>query len=278
MNLFHGGAFFTGQWSVFEPPTNTNSGHRMQIIPVIDIRNGLAVRAVAGDRHSYRPLVTRLIDSAEPAEILKSLQAEFQCQNCYVADLDGIERGQLNRCTLAEMIRTGVNLIVDVGVKTIDDIVHLPDLNSGKVVVASESLAQVGQLHEYLQTAGSAGMVFSIDLKRGELLAADAAWRGRTPLELAREVILAGVRELIVLDLAAVGTSGGIPTLELCRTIKHNWPEVRLISGGGVHSSACLQAACSAGLDGLLIASALHDGRLSAGDLAAYRQPSGCRH
>ena len=254
-----------------EPGACGNSGRRMQIIPVIDIRNGVAVRAIAGERHNYRPLVTDLTNSTEPAEILKALKAQFSCEACYVADLDGIERGQINRCTLAEMIRTGVSIILDAGVRTPEDVLQLPDVDTGKVVVSSESLAQVSQLHAFLAGTGRAQLVFSLDLKRGQLLTADAAWQQRSPLELVRELYLSGIRETIVLDLAAVGTGYGIPTLELCRTIKQSWPEMRLISGGGVHSSRCLEAASAAGLDGLLVASALHDGRLTSVDLAAYR-------
>ena len=33
---------------------------RMRIIPVLDLMNGVAVRAVGGRRSEYRPLVSRL--------------------------------------------------------------------------------------------------------------------------------------------------------------------------------------------------------------------------
>ena len=83
-------------------------------------------------------------------------------------------------------------------------------------------------------------------------------------------MIACGIRELIVLDLAAVGTGLGIPTLQLCQDIRRLSPDVRIISGGGVDSASCVAGAARAGLDGLLIASALHDGRLTSDDLAAY--------
>ena len=63
-------------------------------------------------------------------------------------------------------------------------------------------------------------------------------------------------------NLAAVGTGSGIPTLELCREVKRIWPNLSVISGGGVRSPKCLLDAERAGIDGLLIASALHDGRI----------------
>ena len=240
----------------------------MQILPVIDIRNGIAVRAVAGDRGRYQPLVTCLTESTEPAEVLKSLQDEFGCDLCYVADLDAIEGRNANRCTLAEMVRTGVRLMVDAGVKSVEDAEQLLELGIAQVVVASESLPEIDRLPEFFPEANDhPPIVFSVDLKHGLLRSADPLWTDRDPLDLVSTVVRHGVRQIIVLDLAAVGTGSGIPTLNLCREIKRRWPDLKVISGGGVRSPACLESARQAGLDGLLIASALHDGRLKAEDL-----------
>lgn len=234
----------------------------MQIIPVIDIRNGIAVRAVAGERKSYQPLASRLTRSAEPAEVLKSLQTEFASAACYVADLDGIERRQTNRCTLAEMARTGVELIVDAGVTAITEALQLLELGVAKVILSSESLREIDQLPVFLAACDPAKIIFSVDLKLGELLSADPTCKGWPPADLISKVVGRGIQQLLVLDLAAVGTGSGIPTLDLCRNVRQLWPDLNLISGGGVHSLGCVQEARQAGLDGLLISSALHDGRL----------------
>jgi phosphoribosylformimino-5-aminoimidazole carboxamide ribotide isomerase len=239
----------------------------MRIIPVIDIRNSIAVRAVAGERGQYRPLATHLTESTEPAEVLKALQNEFGCGVCYVADLDGIEGRPLNRCTLAEMVRTGVHLIVDSGVQSASEAEELLDLGIAQVVVASESLPEMDRLPDFLQTAGHQSIIFSMDLKHGVLRSADPSWKDRVPIDLVRKVVEHGISQIIVLDLAAVGTGSGIPTLDLCCVIKQQWSDLKVISGGGVCSPACLESARQAGLDGLLIASALHDGRLKADDV-----------
>ncbi|MBC7968368.1 MAG: hypothetical protein H7Z17_20875, partial [Fuerstia sp.] len=207
---------------------------------------------------------------AEPAEVLKALDKHFQCVVCYVADLDAIEGRQPNRCTIAEMVRTGIALIVDAGATMVEQIEASLEIGARKVVLASESMHDLTRLEALVTQFDSDSLIFSIDLKHGELLVGDPAWQGKSPLDLTRFVIERGIRQLIVLDLAAVGTGSGVPTLQLCQDIRRISPNIKIISGGGVDSAQCVAAAAQAGLDGLLIASALHDGRLTADDLAVY--------
>ena len=173
---------------------------------------------------------------------------------------------------MAEMVRTGVALIVDAGATTVEQIEALLEIGVRQVVLSSESMQDLRQLEVLVTRIDSASLIFSIDLKHGELLVNDPAWQGNAPLDLVRFVVERGLRQLIVLDLAAVGTGHGVPTLSFCQDIRHISPDLRIISGGGVDSAACVAEAALAGLDGLLIASALHDGRLTADDLAAYLQ------
>ena len=242
----------------------------MNIIPVIDIRNGIAVRAVAGERATYRPLESDLTQSVEPAEVLAALHEEYGCRYCYVADLDAIDRGQMNRCALAEMARSGIHLLVDAGTQTTDEVEQLVDIGVHQVIVSSESLLDLNRLPILIDAVGQSKILFSVDLKAGRLKLADITREGCRPLELIRDVIAYGVNQLIILDLSAVGTGKGIPTLSLCISVKQQWPDVRVVSGGGVHSPECLESAQQASLDGLLISSALHDGRLTREQLASY--------
>src|SRR6185503_17480410 len=63
----------------------------MDVIPVIDVRYGLAVAAVRGERADYRPLVTPLAAGSDPADVARGYAALFTFPVLYVADLDGIE-------------------------------------------------------------------------------------------------------------------------------------------------------------------------------------------
>jgi phosphoribosylformimino-5-aminoimidazole carboxamide ribotide isomerase len=109
--------------------------------------------------------------------------------------------------------------------------------------------------------------VFSLDMKDGQPLVHVPEWRELSALQIATVVHSSGIRDLIVLDLADVGTAGGTRTLELCRQIRKTVPFKQLIAGGGVRGIDDLKALADVGCDAALVASALHDGRLTPEDI-----------
>jgi phosphoribosylformimino-5-aminoimidazole carboxamide ribotide isomerase len=235
----------------------------VDLIPVIDIRNGIAVQAIAGQRSQYRPLHSNLTNSVEPAEVLKALRDHVSPQRCYVADLDAIEARGLNRCTLAEMARAGLPLIVDAGVTSESAITGLMELGAAAVVLSSECLGLSQTLPDLAKHVSASKLIYSIDLKYGRLMIPDGDTIEFIPEAVVTCIRDAGIRSVIVLDLTAVGTGRGIPTLAVCEQIHRLCPDMHIISGGGVFSDACVQSARQACLNGLLIASALHDGRIT---------------
>jgi hypothetical protein len=63
----------------------------MEIIPVIDLKGGLVVRARMGQRDQYRPIETPLSPTSHPADVVQGLMSVFPFRTLYVADLDAIE-------------------------------------------------------------------------------------------------------------------------------------------------------------------------------------------
>jgi phosphoribosylformimino-5-aminoimidazole carboxamide ribotide isomerase len=110
-------------------------------------------------------------------------------------------------------------------------------------------------------------IAFSLDLKDGLPMGDLSAWNGRGPWDIVLEAIGAGVQKLIVLDLAQVGMGGGVSTRPLCRHVKREFPSITVITGGGLRHRADLVDLEHAGIDGVLIASALHDGSIGREDL-----------
>jgi phosphoribosylformimino-5-aminoimidazole carboxamide ribotide isomerase len=70
------------------------------------------------------------------------------------------------------------------------------------------------------------------------------------------------VREVLVIDLARVGSGTG-PPLNAVSVLSAALPGVAIYAGGGVRDDADLAALASAGATGALVATALHEGRIS---------------
>ena len=66
----------------------------------------------------------------------------------------------------------------------------------------------------------------------------------------------------MVLDLAQVGAGTGTGTEELCRHLAQAYPDAHLAAGGGIGGMDGLRRLEACGVQTVLIASALHDGRI----------------
>ena len=60
----------------------------MNIIPAIDLKKGKVVRAVGGDRDSYRPIDLVTTYSSNPITFVKALIIKYRPSTIYLADLD----------------------------------------------------------------------------------------------------------------------------------------------------------------------------------------------
>jgi phosphoribosylformimino-5-aminoimidazole carboxamide ribotide isomerase len=241
----------------------------MQIIPVLDLLGSQVVRGVAGQRDQYRPIQSRLVDGSDAVLVAGAIRNEFGLAQFYVADLDAILHRRPNRPILQALCAEGLSLLVDAGIRRYEDAEPIVDVGVDQVVAGLETLENPRELAQLVGRYGPSRVVFSLDLRDGQPLGSASAWPGSS-LEIARSAIEAGCRQLIVLDIARVGTGKGVPTLALCEQIRHEFQAVKIITGGGVRGVEDLRTLGRAGIDGVLIASALHDGSLTPVDLAAF--------
>ncbi len=249
----------------------------MQIIPVLDLLGSQVVRGVAGRRDQYRPLESRLVAGSDPLTVAAAIRrllnrSGFDLRHLYVADLDAILSRQPNRSILRALSANGFSLLVDAGIRRSADADPIFDLGVECVVAGLETLQGPTELAHLIERHGSGRILFSLDLHNGRPIAA-AAWSIAEPFEITRCAIEAGCRQLIVLDIAGVGVGGGVSTLCLCEQIRQAFPGVTLFTGGGVRDIRDLRTLASAGIDGALVASALHDGSITPSDLATFGEP-----
>ncbi|AMV24924.1 1-(5-phosphoribosyl)-5-[(5-phosphoribosylamino)methylideneamino] imidazole-4-carboxamide isomerase [Gemmata sp. SH-PL17] len=239
---------------------------RPRLIPVLDVMNGHVVRARGGVRENYRPIACPFSGSREPTDVAQAVLKLANANELYIADLDAItEKRSVSRATQNILNQCPVPTWLDAGIGR-TDVLDFPETPHLRPVVGFETCHKPEILLETLIEPLRRPVAFSLDLKGGRLLGNWRAWGldgDRDVMPLARRVIEMGVRALIVLDLARVGTGTGTGTEPLLRAIRNEFPDIDLIAGGGVRTWADVDALGEVGATGVLVASALYDGTLS---------------
>jgi phosphoribosylformimino-5-aminoimidazole carboxamide ribotide isomerase len=241
----------------------------MDLIPVIDLKNGQVVRGMAGHRRDYAINTSVLTSSADPVATCEALVANYRTRTIYIADLDGIERGEIHEDSLRALAGCGVQLAVDAGTSSVSQAERLLSLGIAKVIIGLETLPDLDRTGELVRALGPERALFSLDLQNGHPLG--AASHKKAALEVVSEVVELGVRQIIVLDLASIGMSRGVPTGPLCHSIKNRWPDVIVWTGGGVRSLADLHRLALCRVDGVMAASALHRGDITPSDWETFQ-------
>jgi phosphoribosylformimino-5-aminoimidazole carboxamide ribotide isomerase len=239
----------------------------MLVIPVIDLMHGQVVRGVGGRRDEYRPMVSVLAADAQPQSVAGALAAAG-FRETYVADLDAIQGAAPAWSTYAQLMRAGLDLWVDAGLTSVEQALQIAQFQvDGRplaaIVAGLESLADPRTLVEMRGLVGSARLIFSLDLRAGVPLTGSTAWRNLSPTQIATIALRSGVCRMIVLDLAQVGMGQGVGTERLCRDLRCLDADLQIIAGGGIRSVADLRSLASTGCDAALVASAMHDGRIT---------------
>jgi phosphoribosylformimino-5-aminoimidazole carboxamide ribotide isomerase len=234
-----------------------------RVIPVLDVMGGQVVRAVGGRREMYAPVQSRLTESTDPAAVAAALLVAADVTELYVADIDALEGHRPRLGWVKELTGRGCNVMVDAGVRTAAD--AIPVVGAGAtVVVGTETLTAVGELKAMVEAWEPRRVVLSVDLRNGRVVARDDVWgMDPAPADVVERALAVGVRRILVLELARVGTGIGPGTVELCGKLRQQFPEVELIAGGGVRNWSDVDHLGAVGVDGVLVASALHDGAMT---------------
>jgi len=236
----------------------------MEIIPVIDMRGGLVVRARMGRRDEYRPIQTNLAPTSDPVDVVRGLCSIYPFPVLYVADLDAIEGRGDNRAALERLKAAfpDLTLWVDSGVAKVAEAERWLAANAGHLVLGSESQTDLMLLQ---RLAREPRVVLSLDFRGTEfqgpreLFAEPTCWPGK----------------VIAMTLAKVGSGAG-PDMDVLAAVRKAGATRAVYSAGGVRDAADLTRLARAGIAGALVASCLHDGRLTGREIAKIYAANGC--
>ncbi len=219
----------------------------MKLIPVMDLMSGQVVHARRGERDRYRPIQSTLCPSAAPEAILQALVENFQCDTVYIADLDAI-RFQRPQLVLIETLKRrfpSIQLWLDVGITDQTSFFSLQKRDLATPVIGSESLTEI----HWLETLATDAWILSLDFSRDKFL-------GHSSLA---DNTAIWPQRILAMNLAQVGSEDG-PDLALLNKLRRLAPEAAIYAAGGVRDRDDLMVLRRNGIQGALVATALHNG------------------
>ena len=231
-------------------------GVLVQVIPVIDLMNGIVVHARKGDRAHYAPIASSLCSGNTAPKILAALLELYPFPAIYIADLDAIQKRGHHFDLVMKLLNQHPTLEVwiDAGIQSVENLTlwQHPCL---RPVLGTESISDLAawqQLQQACLNPPILSLDFTIDGYQGppELLHNTQHWP----------------QDVILMSLPYVGSNNG-PDLQRLIHFRTQYPSHRFYAAGGTRHLADLHMLDKQGIQGALIASALHNGQLKQAEL-----------
>lgn len=237
----------------------------MDLIPAIDLLDGMAVRLVQGD------FARRAASVADPATLV-ARWVEAGVRWLHLVDLGGARAGRPEHLELASSLAAAARATdSDVRVQLGGGLRRAADveaaLGSGiDVAILGTAAVEDPDLLVASAARWPGRIAVSIDV-RGDRLAI-AGWTrssGGDAARLAAEVVAAGAGGVIVTDVERDGTRRG-PNEALLDRVRAAIPRARLVAAGGIGTADDLRRLAALGVDGAVVGLALVDGSLAIED------------
>ena len=231
----------------------------MQIIPVIDLKNGVVVHAKRGLRDHYEPVNSSLCPSPDIFHVLEAFLNLYDFETFYIADLNAISYQGHHDHLLQQVLD------------------YFPDqmfwIDKGFQTHHSTLLAD-----NYLPVLGSES--YNIDtlkeleaFKKHFVLSLDYGLKGKLGVSNLFKEPNYWPDNIIIMSLARVGSDQG-PDIDRLAKYCSQYADKNFIAAGGIRDYADLVALKQIGVKKALMATALHTGRLSKEEIQSLEPPT----
>ena len=221
-------------------------------IPVLDLKNNIAVSGKSGLRDTYTPLQTVFASSSSPVEIANGLSVGG-AKELYIADLDLIESKSHNINEI-KMVNTILPVMLDAGVKDFESFTFFLDY-AFKIIVPTETIKSIDEIKKIFEKYPKERIVISVDVKDNELYSKNLDISLADFKEVLKQL---NPNEIILLDISSVGTEKGY-NQELLNQFSDL--KDKLIIAGGLNNES-LRELENIGIKKVLVGTALHSGEM----------------
>jgi phosphoribosylformimino-5-aminoimidazole carboxamide ribotide isomerase len=229
----------------------------VEIIPAIDLREGMVVRLYQGDFNRQK------VYSNDPVEVARKWEMDG-ASRIHVVDLDGARQGEPINTDAISSILSNVRIPIQVGggVRTLEAAKEFAKQGVDRIVFGTVAVKNPQLIEEACQALGTDFVIVGVDAKDG--LVAVNGWeeKGKTDtIGLMKFMMTLGVNRFIYTDISRDGTLSGANVASVGNLME----EVRasIISSGGVGSIEDLDLLNDVGVEGVILGTALYEGKIN---------------
>jgi imidazole glycerol-phosphate synthase subunit HisF len=233
-----------------------------RVIPCLDIKDGRVVKGVK---------FQGLRDAGDPVECAGLYESQG-ADEIVLLDVSATPEGRGHALETVRAVRSVLSIPLSVGggVRSADDAGRLLEAGADKVGINTAAVSRPGLLGEIAERFGTQCTVLAVDAAAGaagwEVVVESGSKRtGLDVVEWCRKAIAIGAGEILLTSWDRDGTRSGYD-LDLISVVS-SVVTVPVIASGGADRPGHLVAAIEAGASAVLIASILHDGDTTVGEL-----------
>ncbi|KOY65412.1 HisA/HisF-related TIM barrel protein [Clostridium sporogenes] len=247
----------------------------MEVIAVLDLKDGQVVHGIKGERDKYKPIESYLLSSSEPIEIVKAIYNKLGIQKFYIADLNAILGNGDNKSIIIELVQkfSNIDFYLDAGINSVEVANEFINIGINKVIIGSETLNDLNEIRTIIESISPDKIIFSLDMQDGILMSRCKQLNG-FPVQDAFSILMKNkveIKNFLLLDLKKVGSNSGYEN-EFYSLLKKYSDKYQIYTGGGVRGINDLKNMLKANINGVIVATAIHTGNIAAEDLKVIKQ------
>jgi phosphoribosylformimino-5-aminoimidazole carboxamide ribotide isomerase len=225
-----------------------------KIIPVIDLLNGEVVHAKQGNRQHYLPIKSQLTSSTHPMDIVSAFKDTFAFDTLYIADLNAIQQQPIaeHLILITRILEQFPKLEIWLDQGEVNTNNTFKGFNQSiNPMVGSESLHSMQHYNQ-----------MTIDLNKSFQLSLDYFPSGYKGPKALIESSAGWPQNVVVMSLNHVGSKLGIDASHLKHALNLKTHH-QIFAAGGVQDYQDIITLQNMGVNGALVASALHNKQLA---------------
>lgn len=235
----------------------------MIIFPALDLLDGRAVRLQRG---RFDAVTVYDSNPVQRAQTFAAAGAEW----LHLVDLEGARSGRATQLPLIAAIarNSGLKLQVGGGIRDLDTVKALFDLDVKRVVIGSLALSEPALLKTMLKKFGEERIVLAADLKWEGAVASkflEHGWQKEgevSAFSVISDFAADGLRYLLSTDISRDGMLAGAAH-DLYQELRQQFANLNVIASGGISDVGDVVKLREMGVYGAIIGKALYEERLS---------------